>query len=74
MIQGVDKPRLVINNHAPEEPRKLRRAPKVSPYCPTCKGSTWMLVHQGPADTGGKLTNRVRCCVHCLAKGKVTTW
>lgn len=65
---------LVADNAKPEKAAKVRRAPKVAPYCPMCRSSTWMMVNQGPADVVGMKPRRVRCCVYCLAKGKVTVW
>lgn len=67
---------IVADNSKPDKPKSsLRRAGKVAPYCPECKSSTWMMVNQGPADLiAGMKPRRVRCCVHCLAKGKVTVW
>jgi hypothetical protein len=70
----VDKPRLVVDNAKPQKARAIRRAPKVSPYCPACSSSTWFQVSVGRADYPDLKPLRQRCCVHCLANGKVTTW
>ena len=66
---------LIADNAKPEKAPKVRRAPKVAPYCRVCKSSTWIMVNEGPADIlEGHKPQRKRCCVHCLAKGKVTVW
>lgn len=73
------KPELVVNNARPEPAKPRRTLPKVSPYCPVCGGSTWMMVNQGPANRVQEPGHTIRpvrrrCCLYCLAKGKVTTW
>lgn len=68
------KLKLVSDNARPEKPRRRRAAPKVSPYCPECNGSTWIYARQGRADHSQDLSVRVRLCVLCLSKGKMTTW
>jgi len=65
---------LVSSNPAPKKARRVRNAPKVSPYCPVCNGSVWFYVNKGRADYSAKLAVKERCCVHCMAGGKVTTW
>ena len=70
----MEKPRLVVDNARPAKAKATRRAPKVSPYCPECKGSTWVMVNSGRADYPGVKPLRQKCCVWCLSKGKVTTW
>ena len=67
------KPKLVVNNVKPEKARKIRKLPEVSRYCPECKSSTWAYAYQGAADMTIK-PHKVRYCLYCMAKGKVTTW
>ena len=67
------KPKLVVNNVKPEKARKIRKLPAVSRYCPVCQSSTWAYAYQGAADMNIKPL-RVRYCLYCMAKGKVTTW
>jgi hypothetical protein len=67
--------KLIADNEKPDKPPRVRRAPMVSPYCPVCGSSTWISANQGPADIlEGPKPRRVRCCAHCLSKGKVTVW
>ena len=69
------KLRLIADNAKPEKTKRTpRRAPKVAPYCPECKSSTWVEGNEGRADYGKNMTNKVRICAYCMSKGKVTTW
>lgn len=69
------KLKLVSNNSKPEKALKTpRAAPKVSPYCPVCGGSTWISGNTGRADYGKNMQVRCRVCAQCLANGKLTTW
>jgi hypothetical protein len=60
--------KLISDNAAPAKPPKVRRAPKVKPYCPACGSCTWTWVNQGPADLleGAKPLRRRGCweCKH----------
>ena len=66
--------KLIYSNAKPEKPRKIRQLPKVSPFCPLCQSNAWITINLGPANREGMKATRVRCCVVCLSKGKVTTW
>ena len=68
------KLKLVSTNTKPVKAGEHRRAPEVEAYCPACKSSTWIVVNHGRADYGEETAVQERCCVHCLANGKVTTW
>jgi hypothetical protein len=79
MLNTSGRPELlevVSTNANPEKPRsRIRIGSHVSRYCPTCKSNTWIMVNVGDADViSGKKPQKVRCCVHCLASGRVTTW
>ena len=66
--------KLIYSNAKPDKPRKVRQLPKVSPFCPVCQSNAWMTINLGQANMEGMKASRVRCCVHCLANNKVTTW
>lgn len=69
------KLKLVTNNAKPDKSgKKPIQAPKVSTYCPVCKGSVWISGNMGRADYGKNFQVRCRVCAYCLAAGKVTTW
>ena len=57
---------LVSDNAKPDKPQRVRRAPNVEPYCPSCGSSTWVYVNQGPADRiAGIKPRRMRGCWYC---------
>lgn len=69
------KLKLVTNNKNPDKTGdKPMRAPKISPYCPACNGSTWISGNTGRADYGKNAQVRCRICAYCLANGKLITW
>ena len=66
---------LVSSKDNPDEPKSSVRLSSVSRYCPFCGSNTWIYANVGNADViKGIKQVKVRCCVVCLSKGKVTTW